>query len=501
MTGVSFSARPAVLLDRLPRNLLFVADPLRLLDHLPCDVGNERGRQVDLVNWDLLQSELVRGLHVLLAVDEPEHPERAQPSELHPRIAVHVREDEVQVLLREVVEAHALDQDLPHLDVVALDASLLPGLAGIAVEHPAVLRERLERLGIAELRPPVAEQDPEHHRVLHVEERRMDLRDRVVHGLGVLVVEQDAEHHHRLHVEERHDDLAALASLKRVHLRDAPDRELVRDEELHEVLEATPLAARLVDLVLAGLALPRPDHARTGLVSPLALRESPLVHVPVERPQAAVEAGPVRRVGHEDRTPVLQSLLDQAVVAPELLARDERPRVRRAPELAGLLVRDLGRVVGVQARAPVDIRAVVADVRGLVVVLPTPLGYELLAVAVAKPALAALPGAALAALADAENTALVAFHAPVLAAEAACPFVLVVAVRLDLAHDRRAGHLRLMRDLRNLFSLKQPVFDYNTLRQGEMFLHCHLDFLSCCCLCRNTNDPTVARCKIGNLFV
>ena len=175
--------------------------------------------------------------------------------------------------------------------------------------------------------------------------------------------------------------------------------------------------------------------------------------------------------------------------------------MRRAPELAGLLVRDLGRVVGVHVRAPVDVGAAAADVRGPVVVLAAPLGHELLAVAVAEPALAALPRAALAALADAEDTALAALHAPVLAAEAAGPLELVVPVRLDLADDRRAGHLRLACDLRNLFSLKQPVFDYNTLRQGEMFLHCHFDFLSCCCLCCNTNDPTVARCKIGNLFV
>ena len=90
------------------------------------------------------------------------------------------------------------------------------------------------------------------------------------------------------------------------------------------------------------------------------------------------------------------------------------------------------------------------------------------AVPVAEPALAALAGAAPAARAHPEDAARVALRAPVLPAEPARPLELVVAVRLDLAHNRRARHSGLPGDFPDFLPHAQPVFNYNTLREGEM---------------------------------
>ena len=61
-----------------------------------------------------------------------------------------------------------------------------------------------------------------------------------------------------------------------------------------------------------------------------------------------------------------------------------------------------------------------------------------------------------------------AICAPVLASETARPFEPVVAVGLDFAHHRRAGHARRLCDFPDFVPHAQPVFDYNTLRKGEM---------------------------------
>ena len=177
--------------------------------------------------------------------------------------------------------------------------------------------------------------------------------------------------------------------------------------------------------------------------------------------------------------------------------------MRVAPRLARELVSPLGRVVRVHPRAAVDVGAVVAHVRRAVVVLAAPLGLELLAVPVAEPALAALAGAALAARAHAEDAARVALRAPVLPAEPARPLEPVVAVRLDFAHHGRAGDSGRLCDFPDFVPHAQPVFYYNTLREGEMlsFLLHLVSYSVVLGYGRHANNPKVAGSRIGNLFV
>ena len=77
----------------------------------------------------------VQSIQAILAEQSTESFDGGSIIVVFPDVAVEVRKDEVDVLLRQSGKGTALDQDPPQIGMVVLDASLLPGSIGITIEY------------------------------------------------------------------------------------------------------------------------------------------------------------------------------------------------------------------------------------------------------------------------------------------------------------------------------------------------------------------------------
>ena len=112
---------------RLPED-----DPVRVALELRAE---EDGVECDFVRRDPHDAERVEELPSGLAELLREHVVRGLVVEDSARVARDVAGDEVDVVLRERVEGHAVEEDAPLLAVLALDVRLLRRAVGVAVEQ------------------------------------------------------------------------------------------------------------------------------------------------------------------------------------------------------------------------------------------------------------------------------------------------------------------------------------------------------------------------------
>ena len=164
------------------------------------------GVERDFVRRDLHDAEFVEELPAFFAEALDERLVGRLAAKDAARVAVHVGEDEVDVVLAERVEARAVFEDSADLAVMALHVRFLRRAVGVAVEHadaPRRLQRRvaervwavfLDHLRIRELRAVVGEDDAEE---LPEEFRARDLPEAVEDAgacLGALVVAQEPKH-------------------------------------------------------------------------------------------------------------------------------------------------------------------------------------------------------------------------------------------------------------------------------------------------------------------
>ena len=107
-------------------------DPVRVALELRAE---EDGVEGDFVRGDPHDAERVEELPSGLAELLREHVVRGLVVEDSARVARDVAGDEVDVVLRERVEGHAVEEDAPLLAVLALDVRLLRRAVGVAVEQ------------------------------------------------------------------------------------------------------------------------------------------------------------------------------------------------------------------------------------------------------------------------------------------------------------------------------------------------------------------------------
>ena len=174
---------------------------------MPLELLPEKDRiERDLVRGDLHDAEPVEERPAGLAVEPDELVVRRAAVQDAARVAVDVREYEVDVVLAERVEARSVLEDPADLSVVALDMGFLRRAVGIAVEEMDPARDFLRRvvdrvravlldhLGIGELRAVVGKYDEEQ---LSEEFRSSDLPELVEHpraSLRCLRVPEESEH-------------------------------------------------------------------------------------------------------------------------------------------------------------------------------------------------------------------------------------------------------------------------------------------------------------------
>ena len=105
-------------------------------------LAEEHGREVDVVRLDAPDAERIEELLPGLAVADHEGVVGGGVVEDAARVAVDVREHEVDVVLGEGLERHALDQDPAGLLVHALGVCLLLRAVRVAVEHAGAVLVR-----------------------------------------------------------------------------------------------------------------------------------------------------------------------------------------------------------------------------------------------------------------------------------------------------------------------------------------------------------------------
>ena len=388
------------------------------------------------------------------------------------RVAVDVREREVDLLLRERVERGALREDAPELLVVALDVGLLRGAVGVAEEDPrppdelvrvvdGVGPRELDALGVRELRAVVREDDGEHPPEEPRPRRLPDLVEDARARPRGLRVPQEREHQLRGE-HEREEDLPAHRAEDRVEL-----------DGLHAVVgvpELAELAVGAADPLLRarlrlGLPFLGPALVGRGQVSAGDVEEA-FPDVPVD---AALPDAPehVRVAGHDvpDGLPPEDAGRQDAVhvVDPGLPRPDAAPRPPERPAVVGL--RRRGDVEALRERAAVYLLAPVADVGGradpeagalpeLVAALEAP-REVLVELLLGSPV--SHPPAGVEVLADAVRASV----APV-AGDAPCE---------DLPRDRRFGASHLVRDFRDLPPEAEQKLDPLPFVQSHVFRH------------------------------
>ena len=301
-----------------------------------------------LVRRDPHDSELGEERLAFLAELADERVIRRRPAERLARVAVEVRHHEVDPVLVERVERHALLEDAPELQMEALEASLLRRAVWVAVEHPdaarleprrVVLRvgaEVLDHVRVAELRAVVgedaAEEPAEQVRTCGVPQHVDDARER----LRRLRVAQEREREPAAHHEgEQH--LPADGADHGVGLRRHYAGVLL--EPLLHLRVGPSDAAPGVGLRHGLPVLPAP-RPRVGQVVP-PRREEPVRDPPVHG-AAHVRGEQLRMVRH-----------DRVHGLPLPDGRGERP-----------VHSPYGLVVGMHSGAAVDERARVVRMRG-----------------------------------------------------------------------------------------------------------------------------------------
>ena len=225
-----------------------------------------------IVRGDLHYSESVEELSSFVAVGLRELVVGRGAPERGARVAVDVRERDVDVVLVQRVEARALEEDAPEFLVVSLDVRLLRGAVRVAVEdlragyQPVRVVVRAGVLGhdrVGERRPVVLEdrweelheQWPSRGAVEHVHDAGPRLG-----GLALLV-----EGHHELAGElDREKHASAHLTLERVGLGHECPRVLLLPED-EEVVR--PVDAALRVCLRRGLLRARPARACVGEVS------------------------------------------------------------------------------------------------------------------------------------------------------------------------------------------------------------------------------------------
>ena len=289
------------------------------------------------------------------------------------RVAVDVRDHQVDLLLRERIEGRAFLQDPPELQVEALDVRLLRGAVGVAVEHadaaglePVRVVDRvgpvvLDHLRVAELGAVVEDEAAEH---APEEARPRELPEHVVHaraGLRGLRVPQERQRQHVVH-GHREEDLSADGSDDGV----AFGRHDVR--MLGEPCD--PVGLRPADAasgVRLGLGLPVRSPARSGEGEVMPLRaEQPVVDPAVDRAfrVSREELGVAAHHG-DDGLPVPDGWRQHGVHPGDGLVVGADSRARGAERALVVRLRGGCDVVALRQRAVALVLAPVADVRRL----------------------------------------------------------------------------------------------------------------------------------------
>ena len=120
--------------------------------------------QDDLIPLNWMNAEALQPL-IEVMVQKRSQFQRTLSSELFNRSRVHMADDQIQGLLpgqAQCPEVSAFWKDVPKLNVLVLQRTLLPGLHGVAVEHVgpfASIGVCLHALSIAKLRASVGQQD------------------------------------------------------------------------------------------------------------------------------------------------------------------------------------------------------------------------------------------------------------------------------------------------------------------------------------------------------
>lgn len=193
----------------------------------------------------------------LLSVNEFEKIKRRFIVEAFSDLAVEVGDNEVDVVLGKRVEAGPFWEELSEVEVIVFDMGLFPGGVRIAVIDSGSAfpgrRAELKSCRIGELGPVVREDDGEHLSERVEAERPLKGIKHVDHGSGVVGRAQEREHKTagvEIHREERF--LSGDAD-DAVHFDHGNIR--IYFQERKKVVEGTPDAAFLVDLVFNGLTL------------------------------------------------------------------------------------------------------------------------------------------------------------------------------------------------------------------------------------------------------
>ena len=480
---------------------LAVADirPVAVEDHVRGVAGEllaeEHGREVDVVRLDAPDAERVEELLPVLAVAGHERVVGGGVVEDAARVAVDVREHEVDVVLGEGLERHALDQDPAGLLVHALGVCLLLRAVRVAVEHAGAVLVRggavlpllalvlaardEERVGldgdrVGELRAVVRDDDGEEpleeHRPRGVPEPPEDLRAR----LGTLRVADEAQREVVLVEDEREDvPPVPLLALEPVHLGLAVSERGVGDPVRDQVLVGSPDAALGVGL-RDGARLPRLARAGEGEVAPDGV-ERLQVHVVVHG--ALAEAEEVRVVRHDvpHGMPLARASREHLVDPRELLVGGVNAPARLVEQPLVVGLGSAGDVELLRQRAaPLPLAAVAGERR------------RRQAAAGARQEVGAGLDAADAALAELPHPAVDRAHlgAPAGAVERACgarrPAHALVAVDspvLDLPGDGAVGPPELARDLRDQPPQPEQSLYLDAVRVVHVLCHVVVSFL------------------------
>ena len=322
----------------------------------------QRGFQDDIAGSDFSDAEFVEQAG---PVPEGEQVVRGLVFPGRAGVTVDVGEDEVDAVLGEAVEVRPLREDHAQELMVALDAALLPGRAGVAVEDGGAagsVRGGLYGGGVGELGTVVGED----HGEQHPEQFRPGTGERpepgegVEHGLRVVAFAEEREEHRAVPEVQRQQDLAADAPDDGVHLCDGGVR--VPFHEGQEVGVRPADAALGVHLVLDGLRPARPERTDPRHVAVLH-GEQPARGVPVDRLLAHGEAVGVVRHDVVDGLAVADGAREDGVHVQQFVLRDVRALAALLQQVAVVPVRGAVQVELFAQRAVLLHPAAVADVR------------------------------------------------------------------------------------------------------------------------------------------
>ena len=223
--------------------------------HIREKLQRQNGRQLDILEGDGFDAELFEHL---LSVNEFEKVKRRFVVEAFSDLAVEVGNDEVDVVLGKRVETGPFRKELSEVEVIVFDMGLFPGGIRIAVidSGSALLgcRAELKSGRIGELGTVVREDDGEHLSERVEAERPLKGVEHVDHGSGVVGRTQEREHKTAGVEVHREEDFLSGDADDAVHFDHGDIR--ICFQERKKVVEGTPDAALLIDLVLNGLGFP-----------------------------------------------------------------------------------------------------------------------------------------------------------------------------------------------------------------------------------------------------